>query len=183
MIVESDWKKYKKKASKDQLDENGEIKEEERKYILPLLLAQCEDFANELTALEELAQLLSDDSCTVSIHFTPKYHCEIAGCGIELDWGFSKCYYRRKIPLERKKEDFKACVEEALSTLSIDLVRRFNHKVGKYRLAYKYFEERGDQQSYQSIEKFLKQWKSHRGALDQDTKYISDVLCETYGSD
>ena len=41
---------------------------------MPLLLGQCKDFQNELTALEHLAQQLSFESCSVIVHFTPKYN-------------------------------------------------------------------------------------------------------------
>ena len=45
---------------------------------------------NEQSALEVLAEELSTDECDVLITATPKFHCEIAGEGIERGWGLSK---------------------------------------------------------------------------------------------
>eukprot|EP00429_Kryptoperidinium_foliaceum_P042250 CAMPEP_0176121934 /NCGR_PEP_ID=MMETSP0120_2-20121206/61393_1 /TAXON_ID=160619 /ORGANISM="Kryptoperidinium foliaceum, Strain CCMP 1326" /LENGTH=95 /DNA_ID=CAMNT_0017456519 /DNA_START=685 /DNA_END=968 /DNA_ORIENTATION=+ len=49
----------------------------------------------------------------VSVDFTPKFHAELAGEGIEYSWGFSKGLYRRQ-PLERKKKraQFRKLVDE-----------------------------------------------------------------------
>ena len=45
-------------------------------------------------------------SNNMNILFTPKYHCKIAGEGIEYLWGASKRWYRR-YPLKNKKNNAK----------------------------------------------------------------------------
>ena len=62
--------------------ETGEI---EHRSSLHALLQQCNDFKNELSALQLLAQELG-----VVVDTTPKYHAKLAGEGIEYSWGYSK---------------------------------------------------------------------------------------------
>jgi hypothetical protein len=67
----------------------------ERGFIDPLrtytkadlveILQGCTDFDNAETNLQMIAQSLG-----VQAERTPKYHCEMAGEGIEYDWGFCK---------------------------------------------------------------------------------------------
>jgi hypothetical protein len=90
--------KYKKEPNKKKdLDEDGEIKEEIKPFILSYLVKQCPDlFALEKSALRHLADALSTgDTYKVTIEFTPKYHCEIAGEGIKYCWGFIKKIYQK----------------------------------------------------------------------------------------
>ena len=52
---------------------------------------------------------------------SPKYHCKIAGEGIEYSWGNSKYKYRRIKALDKKfKKDFHKRVKECLSRQYID---------------------------------------------------------------
>ena len=52
------------------------------------LLSQCKDFKNEQSQLEKI-----DAKYGYEIWFTPKYHCELAGEGIEYMWGYMKWSY------------------------------------------------------------------------------------------
>jgi hypothetical protein len=76
-------RKYKKNGTKGtDFEENGDLKESMKPFILTFLLSQCPDFANEISDLQHLASELSDEVQTTTIELTPKYHCEIAGEGI-----------------------------------------------------------------------------------------------------
>ena len=55
------------------------------------VLGNCEDFREEIGAMQELVQ--SHDNI---VQFSPKGHPDIAGAGIEFDWGVSKKYLRYK---------------------------------------------------------------------------------------
>jgi hypothetical protein len=55
--------------------------------------------AVEKSDLEHLAAELV--GCVI-VNFTAKYHCEIAGEGVENGWGFSKKIYRR-LPIAKKR--------------------------------------------------------------------------------
>jgi hypothetical protein len=154
---------------------------------LRYLLAQCSDFKNEITALEDLARRLSSDTSTVKIKFTPKYHCEIAGEGIEYAWGLSKRYYR-SLPLARKRgiSNFRLSVRESVDAVSVHNVRKFGGRIRRYMLAYTHYDSRINTNNNQShptyleIENFVKKTsKSHRSIADCEVGYITKVLRES----
>ena len=55
------------------------------------VLGNCEDFVNEKSALQALVEALGH-----ILVMSPKGHCELAGQGIEYDWGKPKQNFRRK---------------------------------------------------------------------------------------
>ena len=77
----------------------------------------------------------------MTLDWTPKCHCEIAGEGIEYNWGFSKLTYRRApIRLKHNKESFFKLVHDCLdnkSVLNINRVRQCSKKARQYMLLYK----------------------------------------------
>lgn len=81
-IDEEKLDKYKLTAT----DHDGELIEE---YSLRHLMSNCTDFATEKSQLQSIAE-----EYDMEVIMTPKYHCEIAGCGIEYCWGGSKAHYR-----------------------------------------------------------------------------------------
>ena len=56
---------------------------------LKLLLAEEEDFKNEMTQVEYIGE-----TCGVHIYMSPKGHPEVAGMGIENIWAAGKQTYR-----------------------------------------------------------------------------------------
>ena len=91
------------------------------------------------TDIEYLAKELSTATCNCSILFTPKFHCELAGEGIEYSWGASKRYYRR-ISLKNKKSfsDFVDSIRKSLYRVNIDMARRFSAKARSYMCSYQH---------------------------------------------
>jgi hypothetical protein len=83
---------------------NGEIDE---RTSLVFILGECADFKNEVSVLQKIA-----DKYNAVVWFTPKYHCEIAGEGVEYAWGYGKRIYRR-VPMKekKKKQDFESLVK------------------------------------------------------------------------
>jgi hypothetical protein len=83
---------------------------DERSMCLVTLLSSTLDFATEITQLQAVAELYG-----ASVSITPKYHCEIAGAGIEHAWGVAKSHYRRILMQERKNQGYlqESCVEES----------------------------------------------------------------------
>jgi hypothetical protein len=75
-------------------DSNGNMPDEYLQYCLCHVINECADFKNEVTAMQELAKEMSDDTTSFEVLYTPKYHCEIAGEGIEYSWGLSKKEYQ-----------------------------------------------------------------------------------------
>jgi hypothetical protein len=168
-------------------DERGEVMPQYLPMCLRYLLTQCSDFKNEITALEDLARKLSLGTSTVKISFTPKYHCEIAGEGIEYAWGLSKRYYR-SLPLARKRgiANFRFSVRESVDTVLVHHVRKFGGRIRRYMLAYTHYDSRENTEnnqshaSYLDIENFVKKTsKSHRSIADFEVGYITKVLRES----
>ena len=63
------------------------------------MVEKLPDFVGEETLLQFHAQKIG-----ISVDHSHKAHPEVAGEGIEYDWGFSKIMYRRH-PLEQKKKN------------------------------------------------------------------------------
>jgi hypothetical protein len=71
---------------------DGEILEGAEEWSLRVLMANCLDFAEEVTALQYVGNELG-----VSISISPKkFHAELAGKGIEYSWGVTKGLYQHK---------------------------------------------------------------------------------------
>ena len=72
-------------------------------------------------------------------HRSPKYHCEIAGEGVEYSWGNAKMRYRR-IPYSDKRTAgaFLKCVRDCLSRdyLNIERIRTNSRRAREYMAAY-----------------------------------------------
>ena len=93
------------------------------------------DFKGEQTRLEYFAEKLG-----VHIGYSPKYHPEIAGEGIEFCWALSKSWYRKQ-PLreKRKKNKFENLVQQSMDTKTVldkDHVRSCARRARCYILAY-----------------------------------------------
>ena len=126
-----------KDGRKGDVDADGKLTEEGENYSLNALLMKCTDFRTEVTDLEHLAREISTVHQLISILFTPKFHCELAGGGIEYSWGASKRYYRKQ-PLSTKKSyaNFEKLVRWSVDRVSVQMCRRFSAKARGYMLAY-----------------------------------------------
>ncbi len=174
---------YTVNGKKDHFDSKGNLKADFEAFALKNLMGKCEDFRTETSAMEQLAADLSNQNMTVSIMTSPKYHCEIAGEGIEYAWGMAKKYYRSlKLEQKKGKNTFKESVLESLKTVKVEQTRQFSGRARRYMIAYQHYakaiKEKGEKPTYPMIEKFMKQCKTHRNAADQVTGWISKVLKE-----
>jgi hypothetical protein len=106
-------------------------------------MASCPDFAVEKSDLEHLA-----DELGCIVNFTAKYHCEIAGEGVENGWGFSKKIYRR-LPISKKRylDVFTKSVKDCLIQVTPEQARRFSRCCRKYMLAYQKIVDEADGES------------------------------------
>ena len=64
-------KKYKMSPGKNDLNEDGSIKDSFKEFNLPEVMANRVDFQEEVSDLEALAAEMSTESCTVSVLFSP----------------------------------------------------------------------------------------------------------------
>jgi hypothetical protein len=151
------------------------------------MLAKCEDFATEITHLDHIVDQISNkcsdsgETMMIDIVFSPKFHCEFAGLGIEYGWGLSKRYYRRMITLADKKKDFKGSVRLALEQVTKDHARSFCYKTRRYAMAYIALAENNlTDVEHAMIEKFVKTLtvKTHRSAMDQEICSSSTILSQ-----
>ena len=155
------------------------------------LLSQCSDFLEEETMLQTFVKKLGA-RCVRS----PKYHCEIAGEGIEYSWGNSKMKYRRT-PYSQKRStsDFILLVGKCLSReyLHRERVRKNSRRAREYMAAYFILSlegvemDKGDNSSDDNvftigelkpcavssarIEKMKQSFRTHRSAFDFDTAF------------
>jgi hypothetical protein len=143
------------------------------------ILGSCDHFKNEKTKLE----------CLIEQHggvcrMTPKCHPEIAGVGIEYDWGYAKLTYRKKIN-DGIAAHLEENVKKALSTeevLTINRTRKFARKARDYKLTYYFLIRMCDSAlakvgedgrvAKDAIEHIVKAFKVHRCALDSDYAFI-----------
>jgi hypothetical protein len=144
------------------------------------LMSLLTDFINEETLLQCHGRLLG-----VKVERTPKCHPEIAGEGIEHDWGCAKGVYRRPPIFEKRtKKRFGESVQKAMDStavLTIERRRLFSKRARECMLACSILdnEEMGllesvdvdDKKPHMTaylIEKIVKQHKSHCSAADFD---------------
>ena len=100
-VVNSQSMSYSKIGEKKDMDENDNIKDESKQFSLTHLFEQCHDFNNKMSDMKHLCADLSNNYFNIKLLFTPKYHCKLAGEGIEYSWGGAKCIYRR-YPMSEK---------------------------------------------------------------------------------
>ena len=100
-----------------------------------------------------------NENCTVSLWFSPKYHCEIAGEAIESSWGMSKKHTRRQ-KLADKKDfgNFIKIVKESLTMIGPTQQRRLCRRQRKYMIAYLELakKEGGTDVNFQELEDSVK---------------------------
>ena len=123
-----------------------------------------------------------------SIIFTPKFHCELAGEGIEYAWGMSKRLYRsRPLKLKRSAKTFNLQVQQCIADVSLQSARRFSAKARRYMMVYQHLRISNKQKiddtewSFDKIEKMNKVYRSHRDVNIIDGVFINEVIRDCIG--
>ena len=78
------------------------------------VLSECEDFVNEVSSLDAILRARGH-----RLIMSPKGHCELAGSGIEYDWGKMKMWFRRHNRLKRGQ--FNALIVGSMSKEALPL--------------------------------------------------------------
>ena len=178
--------KYVKDKKQNWLDAHGnvlpEYKRDATKFVLTDLLANCPDFKYEKSAMQKLAEDLSSlHDCKIDLLITPKYHCELAGEGIEYGWGlFKKYYHQTPMPPKRGKVCFWSCIENCLKMVTVDHSRRFSARAHCYMLTYSLLNTleslEGHGLSYHEIEQYVdKKMKVHHNTTNQECAFIAKI--------
>ena len=148
------------------------------------------DFVNEITLLQHHGIKMG-----VTINRSPKCHPEIAGEGIEYDWGLSKLHYcRNPLKHKRNKEKFHSLVKESTNpntVLNMHHVRSCSKKARAYMKLYKSIknltkqdnqEDKDKLKNYaineQTMKLYLrlkKKGKTHRSVIDRHLKDVQAV--------
>ena len=175
MIDVSNLSQYSETGRKKQKDPHGNILPAYRKYVLRTLMSNCLDFRNEPSVMESLFLQLSETSkMSIALVTSPKYHCAIAGEGIEYNWGLTKMYYRN-IPLQQNsnKEKINKCVTDICEYVTKQHSCLFATRGRRYMLAY--LNLKANDLTLDSIERFVLICKSHWNVRDQDYVFITKV--------
>ncbi len=133
--------------------------------------------------------------------FTPKFHCEFAGEGIEYNWAHAKAKMR-VTPLREKKgrANFIELVKKCIcpeTVLTKERVSKFAARARAYICTYYHLSHREEDDAnaadeslvsfhisqkqqllYKEIEMLIKQFKTHRCALDFDQRFVKAELRE-----
>ena len=152
------------------------------------LMSLQTDFIEEETMLQFHGRLLC-----IKIEGTPKCHPKMAGESVEYDWGCSKGCYRR-LPMSEKTskskfwESVRKCIDRD-KVLTIGRHRLFSNWAQEYMLAYSILdnsdelgatdgvqEENKPHMTAYLVEKIVKQYKSHQGASDFNTGFITRTI-------
>jgi len=155
-----------------------------KKFVLTNLLANCPDFKYEKSAMQKLAEDLSSlHDRKIDLLITPKYHCKLAGEGIEYGWGLFKKYYRQSPHGEKKGKDrFKDCVKKCLRKVIVDHIRRFSAQA-RYSLLDSLESLEGLLLSYHEIEQYVaKKMKAHHCTGNQESTFIAKIWRESQKS-
>ena len=96
----------------------------------PLVLSQCEDFANEIGALQAIVEARGH-----ILILSPKCHPELAGCGVEYSWGKAKMTFRRETN-DCVAKNLHCNIVEALKVVTLERVWKYERKTRDYRRMY-----------------------------------------------
>ena len=107
---------------------------------------------------------------------SPKCRPECAGHGIEFGWGASKLHYRRNNDLVAAH--FFRNVLDSLKSVSLRQTLLFERRARAYRWVQTEVKEDGApaHNSFDLVEKAVKERKAHRNAADFDSKFIRSVV-------
>jgi hypothetical protein len=141
-------------------------------FSMRRVLGQCRDFSNETSALEEKHKVLG-----MMLIMSPKGHPELAGKGIKFSWGVSKKHFRKINNCVGK--DLHKNILKLFTVLDLAQSRRNSRRTRRYRGACDTSRAACvSHDCHLSVEKCVSAHKCHRNMLDQETKYVKDVLAK-----
>ena len=168
-------------SDKGKLDDCGNVIQD---TSLDYLLSKCIDFIEEKSLLQ-----LNLDNLGAQCFHSPKFHCELAGEGIEYSWGVAKLAYRKLKKAEKNTiGKFHSQVQLCLSHdhLTINRVRLHSKRARDYMVTYFIMSIEGENGtngeisldemkpcavSASKIEQMRRTVKTHRAAIDFDKSF------------
>ena len=140
---------------------------------IKIMIMNQPDFLEQKTLLQHHCKKLS-----VFSDQSPVAHCEIAGEGIEFDWGFSKMSYCSKpIEMKRNKTKFHKLVMSVLSrdVLTVAVCRANTHRARQYMLAYMALTETANNQSYPNSDQTTNKQTQQHSDDNQHQQQTTDI--------
>jgi hypothetical protein len=147
------------------------------KTSLKHLIQQLPDFENEKSLLHYHGEKLG---CIV--FNSPKCTPEVAGEGVEYDWGVSKLWYRTQdIALKKKRSAFRQLVLRAISkeVLSLRMTRDNTKRAREHMMSYYKLEKSGGPGAKvlpSDVQKMMKTRKTHSCVVDMEKGFFSFKL-------
>ena len=140
------------------------------------VLSQEPDLKNEECALEKVLKEYG-----YSMSRSPKCHPELAGNGIEFDWGCSKLQFRNnfndEVPGNLSKNIFKSLSVTNPQCLTIDRTRKFARRARDYMFAYKQMRDNKELTGIinkKVIDNMTKKSKAYRNIVDSHSGFIGE---------
>ena len=147
-------------------------------------MSRYSNFANEKSAMEHLFFKLGEKSeRNLMMLISPKYHCELAGEGVEYAWGFMKRNFRNFCLKEKNtKEKFNKAVRSSVELVGIQNVRSFSGCCRRYMMTYLNIANNNQQNvTFDMIEEYTRKLKTHRNVGDIEKAFIAKALREAIG--
>ena len=130
---------------------------------LEFVLGNCADFKGQRSELQ-----VAIEERGHQMALSPKFHCELAGVGIEYSWGKAKQYFR--MHSTGQSNDITVRIDAAISQthITLGLVRKYARICRDYMRGY----IRGN--TGPAVEAYIKTRKTHRSALDMHFAIINN---------
>ena len=133
--------------------------------------------------MEVLTEDLSSKSHNnqkIDLLLPPKYHCKLAGEGVEYCWAVMKKFYRKRALEEKNtKSKFEKVVRQAAECVRTTSVEKFSARCRRYMIAYMNLEKGDGELTYDLIERFVKVSKTHRNIGDQEKSFIENAILDS----
>ena len=151
-------------------DDEGE--EEEAPPFDPLSMEQVAMRCSDFKAVKSMLQTLIEEAGH-KLQLSPKYHAELAGQGIEYDFGRCKWWFRKHKSGSTKGLRVKSKQSFHRNVVTIRLTRRNARRARDYMRAYSWGHKGLE------VEAAVKNYKCHRAAIDQDFKFSTGEASDT----
>jgi hypothetical protein len=154
-----------RQAEEDTSD--GDVEDEADQHVadptrsMEAATLQCRDFREVRSMLEVVVEEAGH-----LLMLSPKYHAELAGQGIEYDFGRCKWWFRNHNSHSTAGLREKSMQSMKLDVVSLRLTRKYARRGRDYQRAYLWGH------GGLEVETAVKKYKCHRAAIDQSYKFI-----------
>ena len=154
------------------VNEGGVVEEQEEQPVVPFNPLSMEDVANrcsDFSSVRSMLEVAVEDGGKLEhlLMLSPKYHAELAGQGIEYDFGRCKWWFRNHNSHSTAGLKVKSLESMSKENVTIGLTRKYARRARDYMRAYRW----GAKGLEVEVQK--KVYKCHRSSYDQFRKFIA----------